>query len=302
MDLNALRLFVAAAQAGTLSMAARRTGVPLPTLSRRVRRLEDELGVRLFERGALGLMLTPEGTRLLADAGPAIATLVQAGDSLHDESGIAGTLRVSAPPSFEPLWNLVSDFGRDHPAVRFDVFVTDRTVDLVADGIDVAIDVVREGSDAIRGRMLARYRHRVVAAPAFLDRHPVRAPADLAEVPVGCFRTRTQTPGVWSLGDERVRLTPRLATNDYLHLLQVALRGEVLTELPPFLAEGPIREGKLVVVLEAHPMPGREVRALVPETRWTSPLVQQFLDTCAEVLPVALEVLDQARSGPGSRP
>jgi DNA-binding transcriptional LysR family regulator len=194
------------------------------------------------------------------------------------------------PPSFQPLWPLVSGFGRDHPAVRFDVFVTDRTVDLIADGVDVAIDVVREGSDARRGRTLARYRHRVVAAPAFLDRHRVRAPDDLADMPVGCFRTRTGAPGVWSLGAEQVRLKPRLATNDYLHLRRAALSGEVVTELPPFLAAGPIREGKLVPVLEAHPMPGREIRAIVPETRWTSPLVRQFLDTCAKMLPVELDL------------
>jgi len=294
MDLNALRLFAAAAQAGTRSAAAQRTGVPLPTLSRRVRRLEDELGIRLLERGAQGLSLTPEGKRLLADAGPALASLAQAGERLHDEAGIAGTLRISVPPSFKPLWTLVSDFGRDYPAVRFDMFVTDRAVDLVADGVDVSINVVRDGSEPLRGRTLARYRHRVVAAPAFLDRHPVRAPTDLAELPVACFRTRTGAAGVWSLGDERVRLTPRLATNDYLHLHQVALSGEFVTELPPFLAEGPIREGSLVPVLEAHPMPSREVRVIVPETRWTSPLVQQFLDTCAEVLPGELKVSDQA--------
>lgn len=289
MDLNALRLFVAAARAGSLSEAARRTGVPLPTLSRRVRRFEDELGIRLLERGTQGLQLTPEGMRLLTDADPALATLEHAESRLHDETGIAGTLRVSVPPSFQPLWPLVSQFGHDHPAVRFDVFVTDRTVDLMADGVDVAIDVVREGHQTPRGRVLARYRHRVVAAPAFLDRHRVRVPSNLADVPVGCFRTRTGAPGVWSLGAEQVRLQPRLTTNDYLHLRRAALSSEVVTELPPFLAEGPINDGMLVPVLEEHPMPGREIRAIVPETRWMSPLIQQFLDTCAKELPEALQ-------------
>ena len=289
MDLNSLQLFAAAAQAGTLSEAARRSGVPLPTLSRRVRRLEDELGVRLLERGAQGLRVTNEGTRLLADVGPALATLAQAGDRLHDEAGIAGTLRVSAPPSFEPLWPLFARFGRDHPAARFEVFVTDRRVDLVADGIDVAIHVAREGADAPVGRLLARYRHRVIASPAFLERHTVRAPADLAELPSACFRTRTGAPPAWILGEEQVRLTARLVTNDYLHLRRVALDGEVVAELPPFLAEGPIRDGRLVPVLEAHPMPSRQVRAVVPDTRLTSPLVQRFLDTCTEVLPKELQ-------------
>lgn len=290
MDLNSLQLFVAAAQAGTLSEAARRSGVPLPTLSRRVRRLEEELGVRLLERGTQGLRLTNEGTRLLADVGPALASLTQAEDRLHDETKIAGTLRVSVPPSFEPLWPLLSRCAREYSAARFDVFVTDRRVDLVADGIDVAIHVAREGADQPVGRLLARYRHRVIASPAFLERHPVRVPADLAMVPSGCFRTRTGTPSVWMLGDEQVRLTARLATNDYLHLRHVALAGEVVTELPPFLAEGPIREGRLVSVLDAYPMRSREVWAVVPDTRLTSPLVRRFLESCAEALRIDVQV------------
>ena len=290
MDLNSLQLFAAAAQAGTLSSAARRTGVPLPTLSRRVRRLEDELGVRLLERSQQGLRLTNEGTRLLADIAPALTTLAQAGDRLHDETGIAGTLRVSAPPSFEPLWPVLSRFGQDHPAARFDVFVTDRRVDLVADGIDVAIHVARTGADAPIGRLFAQYRHRVIASPAFLARYPVRTPAEIERVPSGCFRTRTGSPSVWTLGDEQVRLTARLTTNDYLHLRRVALAGEVITELPPFLADAPIREGRLVSVLDAHPMPDRELRGVVPDTRLMPPLVQRFLDTCAKLLPIELKM------------
>lgn len=288
MDLNALHLFAAAAQAGTLSAAARRTGIPLPTLSRRVRRLEEELGVRLLERGAQGLRLTAAGARLMADAAPALATLEQARERLHDEAKIAGTLRVSVPPSFEPLWPLHSRFCRDHPEVRFEVFVTDRRVDLVADGIDVAVHVAREGSDAPVGRLLARYRHRVIASPAFLERHDLREPADLTDVPSGCFRTRTGKPSVWTLGDEQVQLSARLTTNDYLHLRRAALADEVVAELPPFLAEGPIREGSLVSVLDAYPMRGRELRAVVPDKRLTSPLVRLFLDACSEMLPTDL--------------
>ena len=170
MDLNALRLFVAAAQAGSLSEGARRTRVPLPTLSRRVRRLEDELGVRLVERGARGLALTAAGTRLITDAEPALASLSQAEQRLSSEDGVAGVLRVSIPPNFDPLWTVLSRFGQRYPAVRFDVFVTDRRVDLVADGIDVAIRVGAEGFSSYVDRSLTRYRHQLVASPKLLER------------------------------------------------------------------------------------------------------------------------------------
>ena len=104
MDLNALALFVESAQAGSLSEAARRTGVPLPTLSRKIRKLEEALGMRLLERGPSGLVLTPVGTRLLAESEPAVAVLQQAERSVKSDLGIAGVLRLSIPPHLKPIW------------------------------------------------------------------------------------------------------------------------------------------------------------------------------------------------------
>lgn len=286
MDLNALELFVAAAQVGSLSEAARRSGVPLPTLSRRVRKLEDTLGVRLLERGPRGLALTPAGTQLLAEAEPALAALSQARQRLHDGSGMAGTLRVSLPPHFEPVWSVFSEFGRRYPAVHFDVFVTDRRVDLVADGIDVALRVGEEGHSSYVGRTVARYRHRVVAAPSLLRGVQLTGPGALLDLPCACWRTGA--PPSWTLGDAPLKLAPVFVTNDYAHLLHLAVSGQAITELPPFLARDALRDGRLVEVLPEHPMPLQSVRILVIERRALSPLVRRFLDFAAQAAPTAL--------------
>lgn len=286
MDLNAVRLFVAAAQAGSLSEAARRTGVPLPTISRRVRTLEDDLGVRLLERGPQGLELTAAGSQLLADADAALEALSQAEKRLHDASGMAGTLRVSVPPDLDPLWRVYSEFGRQYPAVRFDIFVTDRRVDLVADGIDVGIRVGDGGFVSYVGRTLARYRHRVVASPTFLERHPIAHPDDLATVPVACWRA--SGPVSWTLGARTLPLDPAVTTNDYRHLLELALRGEAAAEVPPYLARRPIEAGELIPVLPDHPLPEQVVRAVVVEKRAMSPVVRQFLDFAAAKGPEVL--------------
>lgn len=296
MDLNALRLFVAAAHAGSLSEAARRTGVPLPTLSRRVRILEDDLGMRLFERGSQGLALTRAGTQLLADTQPALATLSQARQRLDDASGVAGELRVSLPPHFEPIWSVFSEFGRRHPAVRFDAFVTDRRVDLVADGVDVALRIGEGGHSAYVGRTLARYRHRVVAAPALLQGVELTTPADLLGLPCACWRTGA--PPSWTLGDAQLRPVPVFATNDYAHLLHLAMSGQAVTELPPFIANDALRTGRLVEVLSDHPMPLQSVRALVINRRALSPLVRAFLDFAVLAVPGALEQ-SATSNGPG---
>lgn len=286
MDLEALGFFVAAAEAGSLSEAARRTGVPLPTLSRRVRKLEDNLGMRLLERGPRGLALTPAGTQLLADAAPALATLSQAQQRLYDGAGVAGTLRVSLPPHFEPMWSVFSEFLRQFPAVRLDVFVTDRRVDLVTDGIDVVLRIGEGGYSSYAGRTLIQYRHRVVAAPRLLQGVEIGNPADLSDFACACWRPRGRPS--WTLGDVEIQLDPVLVTNDYKHLLQLAVTGQAITEVPPFMACDLLEDGQLVEVLPDHPMPLQSLRALVVETRALSPLVRQFLDFVSIAVPKAL--------------
>lgn len=285
-------MFVAAAEAGSLSEAARRTGVPLPTLSRQVRQLEDELAVRLLDRSPHGLALTPAGAQLVADASPALASLVQAEQRLHDASGVAGTLRVSMPPHLEPLWDLFADFRRRYPAVRFDIFVTGRRVDLVADGVDVAIRIGDQGAGSYVGRTLTRYRHCVVASPEFLAAHRITEPRHLLSLPCACWRTTG--PSVWSLGGVELQLQPVLVTNDYQHLLRLALTSDAVTEVPPFLAREALTDGRLRPVLPDYPLPEQPMRALVVERRAMSPLVRQFLD-------FASETVDQALTGGPSR-
>lgn len=287
MDLNALELFVQAAEAGSISEAARRTGIPLPTFSRQLRKLEDELGLRLLERGPRGLALTAAGAQLLSEAQPALASLTQAEQRLHDASGVAGRLRLSVPPHLEVLWPLFRSFGRLHPRVTFDVFVTDRRVDLVADGVDIAIRVGERGAAGYVGRTLARYRHRLVASPKFLAAHPLVRPRQLSGVPCACWRSGAS---VWRLGDADVEIDPVFVTNDYLHLLRLAEGGEVVTEVPPFLAARGLASGRLVEPLKGHPFPEQVMRALVVERRSMSPLVREFLDHASEHVPRALDL------------
>lgn len=287
MDLNALRLFVVAARAGSLSAAARQTGVPLPTLSRRVRALEEELGARLLERGAQGLSLTDAGARLLASAEPAVEQLAAAEQRVHDAAGVSGRLRISVPPHVEPLWQVFDAFRRRYVGVRLDVFVTDRRVDLVADGVDVAIRVGDGGHSSYIGRTLVRYRHRLVAAPSTLAGAVIEQPADLLRLDCACWRSSAAP--VWQLGSETLALDPVVASNDYQHLLYLAVHGRVVTELPPFLAQAAIARGELVELLPQHPLPSVPVRALVADTRLLAPLVRHFLDFAAATVPAGLD-------------
>ena len=132
MDLNAAQMFVSVVQAGSLSAAAQRTGIPLPTLSRRIRELERELKVQLLERSARGTRLTDAGTRLYEHATRGIEAFVEAEQAVRsDQARLRGRLRLSLPTPFEPWWELLGAFQRHYPDIQLSVYSTDRRVDLV---------------------------------------------------------------------------------------------------------------------------------------------------------------------------
>lgn len=171
MDLNAAQMFVAVAQAGSLSAAATRLGIPLPTLSRRIRELERELKIQLLERSARGTRLTDAGTRLFEHASRGIEALAEAEEAVRsDQTRLRGRLRLSLPAGFEPWWELLGAFQRQYPDIQVNVYTTDRRVDLVQDGIDVALRVGAIVHEAMVAKRLLTYRHVLVAAPDLLKR------------------------------------------------------------------------------------------------------------------------------------
>jgi len=288
MDLNDLSVFVEAVRAGSLSEAARRTGSPLATVSRRVRALEEGLKVRLVERERRGIKTTPAGQRLFERAVRGLELLAEGERELLNATGITGWLRLSLPPTFEPWWRLLMDFRRAHPEVKLDVLASERRVDLAADGVDVAIrigDLVR--ADYV-GRRLATYRHVLVASPAFLSTHRVARPDDVLGVPCAGFRAGPDHTLSWTLGERVLRPSPVVLANDYAQLRAFALAGDVLTELPPFLAHPGVETGELVRVLPRAPFPETTVTAVIPERRHTSALVRTYLEFCAAHAPALL--------------
>src|SRR5215469_613259 len=154
MDLNATHMFVAVVQAGTLSSAASRLGIPLTTLSRRIRDLERQLKVQLLERSARGTKLTEAGARLYEHASRGIEALLEAEQAVaSDQARLKGRLRLSLPQTVEPWWDLLTAFQRRYPDIEVYVYSTDRRMDLIEDGIDVALRVGK----IVHETMIARY-------------------------------------------------------------------------------------------------------------------------------------------------
>lgn len=284
MDLNTAQMFVNVVRVGSLSGAAQKIAVPLATVSRRIRDLERELGVQLLQRSAKGTKLTDAGARLFEQASRGVDALVEAEEAVRfDQAQLKGNLRVSLPPTFEPWWSLLAAFQRKYPNVHVAVYTTERAVDLIAEGIDVSLRVGAVVHENVIARRIWRYRHVLVAAPALLRRIGApKSPDALHTFPCGMWRRTTDSPGAWQLGDQTVQPTPTLMTNDYAHLRERALAGDVLVELPPFLAKAALRARKLVAVLPNWPLPEQQINLIYPVHRHPSTIVRAYLDFCQE--------------------
>jgi DNA-binding transcriptional LysR family regulator len=284
MDLNATRMFVGAVQAGSLSAAAARLNLPLPTISRRIRQLEQELKIQLLERSPKGIALTDAGERLYEHASRGLEALADGAQALRsDQAQLKGRLRLSLPPSMEPCWDLLGAFQQQFPDIRLSVFSTERRVDLIQDGIDVALRVGAIVDESMVASRVASYRHVLVASPTLLKRLGVpRAAEGLHRFPCAVWAPATGAQGVWNLGESTFVPDAVLSTNDYLHLRACAVRGAAVTELPPFLAHDALARGDLVRVLPRLKLPEVAINLLYPSHRHPSSLIRAYLSYCRE--------------------
>lgn len=275
-------MFIAVVRAGSLSAASLKTRVPLATLSRNVRQLEEELGVQLLERSARGTKLTDAGMLLYEHASRGI-------DALHEgelavtshQTALKGRLRLSIPPSFEPWWELLAAFQREHPDIQVVVYTTERAVDLSIEGIDVVLRIGPVVHESLVAKRFFRYRHVLVASPSLLERFGTPTTPDaLFALPAGIWVRDANAHRPWRLGEREIEPTVVLAVNDYLHLRQRAIAGDVVTELPPFLAAEALGDGRLVALLLDHPFPDLEVSLLYQRQRHPSRVVRAYVDYC----------------------
>lgn len=278
MDLNAIRMFVAAAKCGSFTAAAERLEVPLATLSRRIRDLERELQVQLLERSVHGTRLTDAGARLYEHASRGLEMLIEGERALvNDQTQLKGYLRLSLPPSLEPWWEMLSAFQRRYPDIRLQIYTSERHIDMIEDGIDVAMRIGPITHESMVARRLLAYRHILIASPALLARLGVpEKVADLHSLPCGVWGQDARV--TWQLGDDTFKPDPTLVTNDYAHLRSRALAGDLVTDLPPFMAMEAIKNNQLVALLEKHPFPEMEINLLYPSHRYPTSLVRAYLD------------------------
>jgi DNA-binding transcriptional LysR family regulator len=293
-DFNSLTIFATVVKAKSFSEAARRLRMPLASVSRRVADLEAELGVRLLERSTRSLRLTEVGAEVLEYADRSLE-ICEAVDSIvsNHKATVSGVLRLSAPPNLSDslLTPLLCGFRAAYPRVRVQALITERYIDHIADGVDLAFRVgVLKDASLVARRMLT-YRHRLVASPEYLKRvDPPRKPSDLLSHSIITFsywKPETSFTFVHANGkdQETVTLVPYLSMNDFAGLTPALLAGEGIGELPPIVQPELVRDGRLVEVMPDWRFPTFDLSLVHLSNRLVPRQVRAFKEFAVEMAP-----------------
>jgi DNA-binding transcriptional LysR family regulator len=293
-DLNSLEIFARVVDANSFSEAARRLKMPLSTVSRRIADLEDQLGIRLLERSTRNMRLTDAGCEVLEQARQAVELSNAVDNIISDHrSHVRGTLRLSAPPSISDslIAPLAGAFQASYPDVRVQVFITDRIVDQIAEGVDVAFRVGPLKDSTLVARRLLTYRHQLVASPAYLKTiQPPRNPQDLLKhrlIAFSFWKPEYSWDFTHSNGKHKETLAfePHLAMNDYAGLATALLAGAGISELPPIVQPELLREGLLVEVMPTWHLPRFDLSLVHLGNRFIPSPVRAFKEFAAQMTP-----------------
>jgi DNA-binding transcriptional LysR family regulator len=311
-DLNDLQFYAMVVEHGGFAAAERALGIPKSRLSRRIAQLETELGVRLLQRSTRKFAVTDVGQSVYRHAQTMLAEAQAAREAVDRVSATPrGSIKVSCPVAIaqEVLGPILPDFMKKHPQVRVQLHVSNRRVDVIQEGFDIAIRVRSQLTDD--GEMVARsfgqLRELLVASPRYLDRigRP-QLPSDLAHHTT-LSMSEDDSRQRWTLHGpdgqvQKVDLHPTLMAHDFPLLMAAAREGMGVVLLPELTCAESIRRGELEVVLPQWNLPQGICHAIYPSRRGLLPAVRVFIDFLAERLPTLIEDTRLKCGTPGGVP
>lgn len=294
-DLNSLLIFAKVVEANSFSEAARRLGLPVSTVSRRVAELEDELGVRLLERSTRCLRLTELGHEVYEHAQRTTEISEAVNDIVsNQQTDVTGVLRLSTPPSISDsmIAPLIGAFQASYPNVRVHIFVTERYVDLISEGVDVAFRLGDLKDSNLVARKVLTYRHQLVASPDYLEQtDPPQCPQDLLQHKLFAFGNHQGTSS-WELfhinGTDKqiVTFQPYVSINEFFGLSSLLISGGGIGVLPPIVQPELVREGRLVEVMPDWRFRTLNLSIVYLGNRHMSRPLRVFKEFATEILPV----------------
>jgi DNA-binding transcriptional LysR family regulator len=299
--LAAIKVFVAIADAGSLSAAGRRLGMPLTTVSRHLAALEAQIGVRLITRTTRDLVLTEPGRHYLDTCQRVIAELDAADLRLAGEHAEPqGELALTAPVVFGRLHVLpiVVEFLAMYPLVTARMLLVDRVVDLIEEGLDIAVRIGSLPDSSLVATRLGAIRSVVCASPSYLAKRGTPAtPQELAGHDCIAFHT-LQPAERWSFSARkqiRVAVNPRLTVNTAEAAIDAAKAGLGIARVLSYQAEASLNDGSLRLILEAYEPEAIPVSLVHREDRLPQTKVQSFIALAGPRLRKGLKGLERLK-------
>lgn len=288
--LNDVAVFVQVVNSGSFTAAADALGLSKSVVSKYVTRLEDRLGARLLNRTTRRLSLTEVGRAFFERSERGLLEIEEAEMEVSRLQGEPrGQLRINCPMSFGILHvaPLLPAFQARYPSLAVDMTLDDRRVDVVDEGVDLAIRIGDLPDSSLVARRLGPCRHVVCGTPGYFARHGVpQVPEDLADHATLTFRYHA-SPNEWRFvgpngAYHKVALQSRLQMNNSLALREAVLQGAGVTLTPTFVVGADIRAGRLRAVLSDYAAMEVSIYAVYPQRKHLSPKIRAFVDFMLE--------------------
>ena len=281
-----IRSFLTVARLGSFSLAARENGTVPSVMSKRVSQLEHKLRTQLFHRSTRGLELTGAGRRYQQRFAKVLAELDSALDEAVEHNQLQEHLRIKCPTTLAVTYlsDVLIRFRQDNPGVRIDLILVDRSVNPIEEGYDLAIGALPATYPHVVDIPLCRLARTIVASPEYLEKRGVpRHPRDLAAHDAVNFMT---VGTKWSFENARgssslVDVNCVFNANDSQVMLKAVLGGLGVAMISEHVVRDAIAEGELVQLLPEYTVPAMAVKAMVPESRMSSPAVKAVLEAIA---------------------
>ncbi len=289
MQLGDLKLFVRTVMLGSFSNAAREAGLLPGQVSAAIKRLERELGVRLFARSTRSMRLTGEGETYLPGAITALEALAQGQERLQGEGGeLQGILQVGAPSDLgrNVLLPCFSLFRKKHPQLALRLLISDRLADVFRDPVDIAIRYGSAQDASYVERPLAAWNRRVlVASPSYLSTHGKPASLeDLSNHSCLLYMLNEHVYDKWGFGQQKIPVKGPLLSDDADIVRRWAIAGEGIAYKSWLDVREDVLSGRLEILLAQYPGELSPLNLVCPHRRQYSPAVRQLYEMLSEYL------------------
>lgn len=288
--IDAMQAFLAVADLEGFAPAARKLKLSPSAVTRLIASLEEHLGARLLQRTTRSVALTDAGARYLARVRRILADVEEAEASIKDErTRPSGRLVVSAPIGFGRLHvsPVMSEYLKRYPEVSGELRLTDRVVNLVEDGVDLAVRIGHLADSSLMARHVGEMRRIVVASPGYLKAHgEPKTPEAIESHQTIQFGATMASPDLRFVRDGkeiRIAPVPRLMTNSADAAIQYAVAGGGLTRVLAYQAAEALKRGRLKIVLAKFEQPPFPIHVVYPTSRLLSAKVRAFIDLVVEI-------------------